>query len=327
MFTAHKKNHKLSRRDAHPKPGFAVGLEFDHLVIRAARIALDGQGGQTVDGLVDVTGDFIQDAALIDGLRQVKDRLRFGARDTLATCLAGKQVSASQIAFRKLPPEEMESALRLEMRKSLPFEVAGATLDYQLLGDLEAKADSVQVLVALAGSDILSHQLKVFEKAGLTPAVVDVLPVAAGNALWNWVGAPKSDVPHVAIHIGPQISTIVIDGAQSPFFNRYVYFAAEDFVGKEPGSPDIERRVQSLADEVSRSLAFYEKSALTTGFQELLLLGEYLDTPALQDKLRRQTGMGVRRMDIPGKLGFANDSPKGRFDLAMALALRAGEAI
>lgn len=306
------------------KPGFQVGIEFDHLAIRSVRLASDGRGGHAVDAMVDVTGNFAEDGELIDGLKQVKDRLRLGMRDPLATCLSGKQVSVSQIAFRKLPPEEMESALRLEMRKSIPFEIAGSTLDYQILGDGNPQAETVQVLVALSASGMLSRQLKVLEKAGLSPTAVDVLPVATGNALWSWVGLPKNDNPFVAVHVGPQISTIVIDGARSPFFNRYVYFSAEDFAaGAE--SPELEKRIKSLAEEIARSLAFYEKSTFATGFQEVLLLGEYLDAPRLADSIRRHTGLGVRKMDIPRKLGYSHDLPPGRFDLALALALRAGE--
>lgn len=320
-----KPKEKFPRRNANPKPCFAVGIEFDHLAVRGARLAFDEKGGQSVDSLVDVTGNFSEDGDLIEGLRQVKDRLKMGAKDILATCLSGKQVSVSQITFRRLPPEEMEQALRIEMRKSVPFEITGSTLDYQILGEVDSPSETIQILVALAGSGMLSRQLKVLEKAGLAPSIVDVLPVVACNALWASVGIPKSDAPHVAVHIGPQISTIVIDGARSPHFNRYVYFSAEDFVGKGPGSPDVDKRIQSLVDEVSRSLAFYEKSTFATGFQEVLLMGEYLDTPNLADRIRRQTGLGVRKMDIPKKLGYSHDMPHGRFDLATALALRAGE--
>lgn len=304
---------------------YAVGIEFDHLAVRAARIAIDGSSGYAVEGLADVSGDFSEDDALIEGMRQVKDRLRIGLRDSLSTCIGGKQVSATQIPFRKLAPEEMESALRLEMRKTVPFEIAGATLDYQVLGDGEAQSDTVQVLVAMAAAGMVGRQLGLLEKAGLTPSFVDVLPVAAGNALWSWVGLPKNDNPFVAVHVGPQTSTIVVDGARSPFFNRYVYFAAEDFAGADPGSPDLEKRLRSLAEEITRSVSFYEKSTFAGGFQEVLLLGEYLDTPGLPETIRRITGLPARRMDIPRKLGHAHDQPPGRFDLALALALRAGE--
>lgn len=307
------------------KPGTLIGLEFDHLSIRAARLSTDGKGNHTIESLLDVTGNFAEDADLNGGLKQIRDQLRIGPKDQLASCLSGKQVSVSQITFRDLPAEEMEQALKLEMRKSIPFEIAGATIDFQVLESAAPKSETVQVLVAIAGAGLLSRHLNVLDKSGLAPTVVDVLPLAAGNALWSWVGSPKNDAPHVAVHIGPQISTIVIDGAKTPFFNRYVYFAAEDFVGRESGSTDLDKRVQSLCEEIARSLAFYEKSTFATGFQEIALMGEYLDTTNLVERLRRQTGLGVRRVDLAKKLGFDHDKPAGRFDLAVALAMRAGE--
>jgi type IV pilus assembly protein PilM len=218
----------------------------------------------------------------------------------------------------------MESALRLEARKYVPFDVAGAALDYQVLDGVPEGSQSIEVLVALAGAGTLAQHLKVLERAGLNPSVVDVLPVAAGNALWNWVDPSRHDAHHVALHIGPQISTIVIDGARSPYFNRYVYFAAEDYAGREQGSVESEKRIQGLVDEVSRSLAFYETSAGARGFQEISLLGEFLDIPSLEERLRRQTGLAVRKMDMPRRLGYQHDFPVGRFDLAVALALLAG---
>lgn len=307
------------------KPGHAVGLEYDNLAIRAARLALDGKGGILIENLIDATGNFGEDADLIDGLRQVKDRLKMGAKDKVFTCLAGKQVSASQITFRKLPPDEMEQALRIEMRKSTPFDVAGSTLDYQILGEPEQKAETVQILVAMAGAGLLTRQLKILEKADINPASIDVLPVAVCNALWTYVGSPPGDGPLVALHIGPQVSTIVIDGQKSQFFNRYIYFAAEETIGKDPMAPESERRTQSLVDEVSRSLAFYEKSTFATGFREILLLGDYLESKVIEERIRRKTGLTTRKMDLPNKLGLGHDSPAGRFDLAVSLAFRGGQ--
>lgn len=307
-----------------PRTGHAVGLEFDHLAIRAARLVLNVGSAHAVENLVDVAGDFTTDDGLVDGLRQVRDRLKLTPREPLGTCLAGKQVSVSQIPFRRLAREEMEPALRLEARKHVPFDVAGAALDYQVLDGAPEGSQSIDVLVALAGAGILAQHLKVLERAGLNPSVVDVLPVAVGNALWNWVDPFRQDAHHVALHIGPQVSTIVIDGARSPYFNRYVYFAAEDCVGREPEGAESERRVQSLVDEVSRSLAFYESSAGARGFQEISLLGEYLDIPFLEERLRRQTGLTIRKMDMPRRLGYQHNIPEGRFDLAIALALLAG---
>lgn len=304
---------------------FSIGLEFDHLAVRSARVAKDSKGGYSVANLVDLTGDFSDDAALIEGIRQVVGQLKVGTREPLAACLLGKQISASQITFRRLPREEMESALRLEVRKSLPFEIAGASLDYHILTPETVESETIQVLVAVAGTGLLKRHLQVLEKAGLAPQWVDVLPVAIANSLWSWVGTPRGEKPLVALHIGPQISTIVVDGIKTPFFNRSVYFAAEDFANGNL-TPDLEKSLLALSDEVLRSLAFYEKSNFTTGFQEINLLGEYLDTPTLKERLSRQTGLPVKKMDLPKKFGMSHDKPQGRFDLAVNLAVKAAEA-
>src|SRR5689334_17984579 len=90
------------------KAGHCVGIEHDHVRIRGARISADSKGGWIIDRLEEVQGDFAEDAGLIDGLKQIKDKLGVTARDSLVTSVAGKQVLAAQIAFRQLPEEEME---------------------------------------------------------------------------------------------------------------------------------------------------------------------------------------------------------------------------
>jgi Tfp pilus assembly PilM family ATPase len=309
------------------KPGYTVGLEYDHLAIRGARIASDRKGGVSIDRLDEIRGDYTQDESLIDGLRSIKEKLGVTARDTIVACLAGKQVFASQITFRNLGREEMEPALRLELRKSMHFEVATASLDYQVLQQGDATAvtgDTVQVLVALAGGGLLPRQLKNLNKAGLKPAAVDVLPIAISNAIWTWADKPREH-PQVAVHVGPVVSTIVIDGLRSPFFNRSVPFPADEILGKDPAAAMGDKRTPALGDEIARSLTFYEKNTFASGFTEILLLGEYLEDTPLPDLLRRHTGIPVRRMDIVKKLGAVNSREAGRFDLAVALAARGEE--
>ena len=308
------------------KPGLTVGIEYDHLAIRAALLNSDGRGTFSVAKLEEIRGAYAEDRAILEGFRQVKTKLGLSGRDPVVTCLSGKQVFATQLPFRRLGAEEMEQALRLELRKTVHFEVATSTLDYQILGEDDgSNGGEAQVLVALASTSLLNRQLALLEKAGLKAMAVDVLPVAIANSLWAWKAGDELHHPLVAVHIGPQVSTIVIDGEYSPFFNRNVYFAAEDVFGENANPVDREKRIQSLAEEVSRSIIFYEKNSEISGFQEILLLGDYLEGSSLMEKLQRQTGLPVQKMDLAGKMGSIREPQPGRFDLAVALALR-GEA-
>lgn len=300
-----------------------VGMEHDHLDMRGARLAADGKGGFAVERLEEVHGDFADPKGLAEGFRILKGKLGMASKDSLVTCLSGKQTFASQLTFRRLPPEEMAQALMLELRKSVPFEIAGATLDYSILSDPDAKGETIQVLVGLAAAGMLSRHLKVLEEAGLAPTSVDILPVGVANALWTAAGEAKGDAPKVAVHIGPQMSTIVLDGPDSPFFTRYIYFAAEEILSGE-GSQRSDSRAMVLADEIARSIAFYEKNAFASGIQEVYLLGDFLDSPLVEAPIRQRTGLKVRKLDIPRQLGHAHGFHPGRFDLAVSLAIRGG---
>jgi Tfp pilus assembly PilM family ATPase len=151
-------------------PGYYTGIEFDAHTLRAARVSSDGRGGFSIAALEEASGDYSEDANLIESLRQLKGRLGFAQRDTIVTCLSGKQVFAAQLDFRRLSGEEMEQALRLELRKMVHFEVATSTLDYEILEDEEGSTSGhCRVMTALAANSLLSRQMAVLDKAGLRP--------------------------------------------------------------------------------------------------------------------------------------------------------------
>jgi Tfp pilus assembly PilM family ATPase len=306
------------------KPGYSLGIEHDQSAVRAARVLMDGRGGYVLEGVEEARGEFQDDAALLEGLRRIKAALGVGSRETAAACLSGKQVFATQMDFRRLGAEEMEQALRLEVRKSVHFEVATSTLDYLVLDEEDGSKNGFSpVLVGLSANSLLSRELGLLEKAGFRVSVIDILPVAIANALWASREEGTAGFPAVALHIGPQVSTIVVDGEHSPFYTRSIPFAAEE-ISKGQAEPDRDRRFQSLAEEISRSLAYYEKNIHPGGFQELVLLGEFLDENALSERIPRSVDFPVRRMDLGKAFGSVREASPGKFDLAISLALRGG---
>jgi Tfp pilus assembly PilM family ATPase len=305
-------------------PGYFVGIEFDAKVIRAARLSSDGRGSFAVSALEEQMGNFSDDAILIESLKQVKARLGVGVRDHVSSCLAGKQVFAAQMDFRRLSGAEMEQAMRLELRKIVHFEVATSSLDFEILEETgDSSQGKCQVVLALAANAVLTRHMRIMERANLRPAALDVLPLTIVNALWAWRGPDGMEVPCIAMHVGPQVSTVVIDGEFSPFFNRSIPFAVDEAIGKEIPLQERSKRLHSLADEVARSLAFHEKSSGIGGFRDLVLLGDHLEDAEFADAIKRRTGLETVRMDLAAKLGGAKDGERtGRFDLAVALALR-----
>lgn len=311
-------------KTSHRKASSVVGIEADALAVRAVRIMHGGTSGYQIDSVCEERGPFSSDSDLIDGLKRAKDRLNIGPKDRVATVLTGKQIWAGEVAFRPLPLEEMASALKLEVRKSLHFEAIGSTIDYQVLEEAGEGRELSKLLVVAAHQSLIHRQTSLLDKAGMRPSVMEVLPVTVCNALWAQVGNNKGDAPQVALHFGPQVTTVVIDGEKSPFFNRSIYFAAEDIFGKTEtlSERDREKRLHLLGEEVARSLTYYEKQAMLQGFGGLVMMGDYANEAGLTSLIRQVTGIKPTFPDLLSRLGYQAPGEPAKLAVSIALALR-----
>jgi Tfp pilus assembly PilM family ATPase len=301
-----------------------LGIEFDTYAVRGVRMTHGAASGYQIDSLCEERGDFTQDANLLDALRKVKSRLNIGAREPVCTLLSGKQVWAGEVQFRPLAEDELLSALKLEVRKNLHFEASGASIDYQLLSEPQEGQELANFMVVAAHNNLIQRQVALLERTGLRVSVVEVLPAVVGNALWAQVGNKKTEAAHVALHFGPQVCTVCIDGEKSPFFNRSIYFAAEEVYGKADQLTDRERdrRLHILGEEITRTLAYYEKNSLVGGFGTLVLFGDFAAEPGLPELAHKSTGIKPVVCDLTGRFGYHAPVDSAKFALALALSLR-----
>ncbi|MBD3321341.1 MAG: hypothetical protein GF350_09635 [Chitinivibrionales bacterium] len=312
------------------KVGTTIGLEYDNFGVRAARAGVEEVGGDylsSIEAVEEVQGDFSREEQLIAGIREIKDKIEIGPNDKIVTCVTGKQIYAGQINFRRLADEEMKNALRFEMRKNLPFEISSATIDFNIIDAGDKKNDRVNVLVAVAANALMNNQLRALEKAGLKPRAMDILPVTVANALWLGLGKqPEPGAAGVALHIGPRISTLVFDGENASFFHRSIYFNACDLFGNTKSEmSDRERgsRINSLIDEIVRSLAFYEQTYKVSQFLFLQIMGEYSFYKELAESLAKNVSLKINPHSVLEISGYKTKAPFGKFDAAVALAMHA----
>jgi hypothetical protein len=246
--------------------------------------------------------------------------------DTVVTCVGGKQTYAAQITFKKMPDEEMRTALKYEIRKNLPFDTAGATIGYQFLAPNTKKDDLAPVIVTAVSNIILQRYLRLFEKAGLRPDIIDVFPLTIANSFHiRSERVKESDKNAIMLHIGSEFSTLVVDGAYIPFFNRTIYFSAGELFG--PARSDvlaqreIDRRVAAFTEEIVRSLAFYESTYHAKSSNVITVLGNYL-VPELLQKIGADTGLPVKPLELVTTIDQKRTGSDGKFDIALALGMR-----
>jgi Tfp pilus assembly PilM family ATPase len=308
----------------------SVGIEFDNLGIRAAKVnhaEVNGRQVRTVAGLEELRGRYETDQDLKAGLKAMGEKIGISAQSHVVTCVSGKQVYAAQIPFRTLPADEMKNALKLELRKSLPFDIASATMEYQVVAESAKKGDEQQVLVTAVVNVFLSRHLQLLAAVAIRPSVVDTLPTAIGNAFHEAAGDLPEGQAFVVLHIGPNMCSLVIDGAAVPFFQRNIYFSAEELYGEANektlmADRERQRRLLGLGDEIVRSMSFYEKTYMAPSIAGFFVLGEYLDKPELTGAVMAKTGIEAKPLDLCTKLEGALRPPQGKFEVAVALALR-----
>jgi Tfp pilus assembly PilM family ATPase len=174
------------------------------------------------------------------------------------------------------------------------------------------------------------------EKAGVKPTIVDVLPVAIANAFWAGTNDLTSIAPHVTLHFSNDACTLVVDGNGSPFYTRNIYFSVSDVFKKEDSAVNDKnperiaenadrersRRLTTLAEEVRRSLSFYEKNNGVSGFGPIRMLGEEAGNLELAETITERVGLPTEQSVLMDRFATEVEVPRGKFDLAMSLAMR-----
>ncbi len=312
----------------------SIGIEIDSQSVRAAKMrhgkpGLTNVGNPVIELLKEVPGPFITDEQIISALKTLHQQLPIGANDAVATCIGGKQVYAAQHQFRKLPDDEMKTALRFEIRKNLSFDTAGASIDYQLLEQPSRKNDLVPVIVTAVAQQQVQRYLHFFSKAGITPSVLEVFPLTVANAfLSDRNNLEKSDLGKTILHVGPDYSTLVIEGTGVPFYTRTIYFAAEELFGGAPPedvTPEVfVHRLTTFTEEINRSLVYYESIFKTMTHSTMTILGSY-PQPELLEKISGDTRLKISWLELAQKFEVKEQVPAGRYETAIALALRGME--
>jgi Tfp pilus assembly PilM family ATPase len=164
------------------------------------------------------------------------------------------------------------------------------------------------------------------ERLGIRPYIVDVLPLAIANSFNLAMQSCAVGLAYVVVHVGPAVTNLVVCGDESvPFFHRSIYFLADDVFGdrEQPiAEEEIGKKLQELVEEVGRSISFYEKTYALNKFAGVFLLGEYLETETIRDAIALKTNLTTEIIDIFSTLKQASNAPKGKFEVAMGLAMR-----
>ena len=102
--------------------------------------------------------------------------------------------------------ERFEQMVRYEIEQKVPFPIDEMVCDRQILGDTPSGDKSVMIVAAK--SDQVEALTDALQKAGFSPELVDVAPIALTNAVRHASGGDESCV--VILDIGAKTTSLVI---------------------------------------------------------------------------------------------------------------------
>jgi len=227
-----------------------------------------------------------------------------------AICVAGSSVITKVINMPAgLSDDDMESQIQIEADQHIPFPLDQVALDFEVQNAPAEGAESVEVLLAAARSEIVDNCIASLQLGGLNPKVVDIEAFTIENTIkWisqNFPSGVSTDAIAVA-DIGSRSMTLsvledlkVVYSRDEPFGGvqlteeiqrRYGLSFDEAVMARKSGSlpEDYEPEVlepfkENLISEISRALQFFYSSSQTTDIDILVVAGGCASIPNLAD--------------------------------------------
>jgi type IV pilus assembly protein PilM len=293
---------------AHVKP---VGVEF--------RVKKFGVFPLPPDAIVD--GAIMDHVSVIEGIKTALRELKVKEKQ-IATSLSGHSVIIKKVVLPTTTPEELEESIQWEVEQYIPFDIKDVRIDFQVIGPLKEDPSKMDVLLVAVKTDLVNDYVSVIKDAGLTPSIVDIDSIAAGNAFELCHPVSDEQVPMV-VNVGASFMNINILHSGVPLFTRDVpmgggmytseiqkqlavsFDAADELkVGKKDAGEraekiaEIMRTVSNiLSTEVQRSYNFFSATYPDRLVTKVYLTGGAAKSAFLKEMLSEKIGVDVELFD------------------------------
>ncbi|MGA6992894.1 MAG: type IV pilus assembly protein PilM [Candidatus Deferrimicrobiaceae bacterium] len=293
---------------AHVKP---VGVEF--------RVKKFGVFPLPPDAIVD--GAIMDHVSVIEGIKTALRELKVKEKE-IATSLSGHSVIIKKVVLPTTTPEELEESIQWEVEQYIPFDIKDVKIDFQVIGPLKEDPSKMDVLLVAVKTDLVNDYVSVIKDAGLTPRIVEIDSIAAGNAFELCHPVSDEQVPMV-VNVGASFMNINILHSGVPLFTRDVpmgggmytseiqkqlavsFDTADELkVGKKDAGErggkiaEIMKTVSNiLSTEVQRSYNFFSATYPDRLVTKVYLTGGAAKSAFLKEMLVEKIGVDVELFD------------------------------
>jgi type IV pilus assembly protein PilM len=318
------------------------GIEMGFGAIKALKLQQDGDEIKVIDyavinhAKVLSTPDLDQDDAMrvaLGTLASTKDLT--GSRISIS--LPGHQSFAR---FAKLPPvdpKKVGDIVKFEAVQQIPFPLEEVEWDYQTF--VSPNSPDIEVGIFAVTRERINNRLSMLADVGLTPDYATISPVAVYNALAVDLGFTEDTPGTIILDIGTVATDLIIAEAGRVWVRTFPigghqftealvsafklsYTKAEKLKREAEQTKHARHVFQAmrpifgdLAQEVQRSIGFYQSVHPDADLKRLIGLGSTFKLPGLRKYLKQQLQLDVYRIEQFKKLSM--DGPQaGEFQAA-----------
>ena len=264
-----------------------------------------------------VDGAIMDSSSVVEVIDDLIKSLKLKTKN-IATSISGHSVIIRKIKLPIMTEEEMEASIQWEAEQYIPFEISEVNLDFQILGPDSADPSQMNVILVAAKKDFVNDYVAVFNECGLSPIVLDIDCFAMENAfeanseideqgvvaLVN-MGSSAMNVNVLKDGVSVFTRDITVGGNMiNEEIQKRLGLSSEDAesiklggtvdgVDRSAADEVIADAMESLVQEVQRSLDFFSATASDDNIQTVFITGGVSRNPSVGKLLNERLGVPV----------------------------------
>lgn len=303
-----------------------IGIDIGSSSIKLVQLLPEKGGYKLLNaGIVPLPPDAIVDNSLMNSsavamaLKNLVESLGIKSREA-ACSISGNAVIIRKILLPVMTSDVLEDQISWEAEQYIPFDINDVYVDFQILGLDQVDPNKMQVLLVASKKEMITDYVNLFNEAGLKLAVMDVDAFAVQNAYE--LNHDASDSVRALINVGAGVININVVKAGSTLFTRDVQMGGNQYseeIQKQLGlsaqdaetrkmlaaelgdtllNDLIERVNESIAQEIRRSVDFYNSTAANDDrISSVSICGGCSKIHGLINAVQSRLGMDVELLD------------------------------
>jgi len=299
-------------------PKGSVGVDIGSYAVKVARLESSKDGRRLLGfGVTKVL-----DRNYLDALSKSLAAAGAAADQSAAIAVSGQGVVSRYIELPLMNKSDLESSMRFEIEKYVPFALAEVAADYAVVQELKEKA-KMSILIVAAKNDLVQKKSELARQVNLNLRAIDLDCLALAN-FYTEMGSAKKAGCVGLVNIGKTTTNmdILVDGF--PHLSRDIFVGGDDITKKicevlemeyaqaealkhEPATRQKELYavwdpvLNNLAAEIRVSLDYFE-ARLNKTVEKVVITGGASRLAGLKDYLHQLLGIEVQTLDFVDRL-------------------------